>query len=215
MNKADDKVTSINSDESTESTESTSTFKDIDEKVLRNEEVYNRRKTEYEGVTAQRKKLYYMLMVFTVCFFILIFTSYINQGLYKIDTDTLLIIRQAFNALILLMIPFLLGSLGAFTRVLISGLKVGNSTTLIIASGLMSVFSWISIKSGILISLIAPHIEQKGLNIKQSMSTSETEFYTMALVAILVGMFSSNVYIFINQKVEQLTNNPNKRINKD
>ncbi|UDM61776.1 hypothetical protein KIJ96_00425 [Pseudoalteromonas piscicida] len=198
-NKETDNVTKLNQDEVT------STFESLSEQELKDEELYNKRRKEYEEVLAQKRKLYYMLMTFSVCFFVLVITSIMNQGLYRIDEETLSTIKIAYNALILLMIPFLLGALGAFTRVLISGLKVANSTTLIIASGLMAVFSWIGIKSGILVSIIAPHLEKQGVKIEASINVSHTEFYTMALVAILVGMFSSNVYIFINQKVEQLT----------
>ncbi|HFQ5032110.1 TPA: hypothetical protein ACGV5Y_004378, partial [Vibrio vulnificus] len=58
----------------------------------------------------------------------------------------------------------------------------------------------------ILVSIIAPHLEKQGVKVSEVAANTSAEFYSMALVAIVVGMFSSNVYIFINQKVESLTN---------
>jgi len=210
----DENITQLNPDESSPTdnpkVEVTSPQSDELYQVnLKDEALYRERRKEYEVLTSQRKKLIYMVTLFTFSFFILAFASYTNQGLYKINDQTLTFINQSFNALVLLMIPFLLGSLGGFTRVLISGLKVSLSTTVIISSGLMAVFSWISIKSGVLVSLIAPHLNEKGVKIENLNSNTETEFYTMALVAIIVGMFSSNVYIYINEKVDQLTKSAN------
>ncbi|TOL41088.1 hypothetical protein CGH98_24240 [Vibrio parahaemolyticus] len=65
-------------------------------------------------------------------------------------------------------------------------------------------FSWVGIKSGVLLAIVAPHLEKQGVASTITMQT-ESSFYTMALVAIAVGMFSSNLYIFINQRVEQLS----------
>tara|TARA_R110001583_G_scaffold192568_1_gene359215 strand:- start:614 stop:1285 length:672 start_codon:yes stop_codon:yes gene_type:complete len=207
----DENITHLNKEKilrenGNESDDKKSPQENLDKINHRDEVAYNKRQQKYDELTARRKKLYYMVMLFTVSFFILAFASYTNQGLYKIEPNTLTFINQSFNALVLLMIPFLLGSLGGFTRVLISGLKVYQSTTIIISSGLMAVFSWVSIKSGVLVSIIAPHLNKQGITMDKINSSNETEFYTMALVAIVVGMFSSNVYIYINQKVEHLTN---------
>ena len=207
----DENITHLNKEKilrenGNESDDKKSPQENLDKINHRDEVAYNKRQQKYDELTVRRKKLYYMVMLFTVSFFILAFASYTNQGLYKIEPNTLTFINQSFNALVLLMIPFLLGSLGGFTRVLISGLKVYQSTTIIISSGLMAVFSWVSIKSGVLVSIIAPHLNKQGITMDKINSSNETEFYTMALVAIVVGMFSSNVYIYINQKVEHLTN---------
>ena len=177
---------------------------------------YSIRKEEMQ----ERRKLLYLAATFSLCLCALVITAITNQNLYAIDGNTLNFINQAFNAFILLLIPFLFGSLGAFARVLIAGLKVSKSVTLIMSSGLMASFSWIGIKSGILLALITPHIEKNGVNVSQIQMGYDTHFYSMILVAIIVGMFSSNIYIFINQKVEQITlqkqtkteanDNPNK-----
>ena len=116
---------------------------------------------------------------------------------------------ETYNAIILLFIPFIFGGLGAIARVLLAGLEIIQSYKLIVSSGLMASFSWLGIKSKLFISLLTPYVEKKysipeSLPINQAHDIS-TEFYSMVLIAVLVGMFASNIYIFINQRVEQLT----------
>ncbi|EIY8044348.1 hypothetical protein MNR05_004585 [Vibrio vulnificus] len=168
---------------------------------------------------SEQMKLMYLGTIIMFVFMIFIMASITNRDLYQIDKETLTIINQAFNAMILLTIPFLLGMLGAVSRILIAGVNVTNQFSLILSSGLMATFSWIGIKSGVLLAVVAPHLEKQGVT-SETVISSPSNFYTMALVAVLVGMFSTNLYLFINQKVEQLTSkseqeNPNKQINKD
>ena len=160
--------------------------------------------TAYDERMAVRRKQIYLIAVFTFAFFALIMVSITNRGIYNINEETLIVINHAFNAIILLLIPFFLGSLGALARALMSGIKASQSMTLIFFSGLMAMFSWVGIKSGVLLSIVAPHLKDKGIEVSATVYT-QSDFYTMALVAILVGMFSTNLYIFINQRVEQLT----------
>ena len=144
--------------------------------------------------------------IFIVCFTMLVFISLRNPDIYLIDKETMSFIAHAINAFFLLLIPLIIGSIGAIARIMVSGMPIIKNSTLILSSGLMAMFSWVGIKSEILVSIIAPHMEKQGIEIDQALSNSSTEFYSMTLVAIFVGMFSSNVYIFINQKVEALTN---------
>lgn len=158
---------------------------------------------------SEKMKLMYLATLILFVFMIFIMASFKNPDLYQIDGETLIIINQAFNALVLLTIPFLLGMLGAASRILIAGFNIANQSSLILSSGLMATFSWIGIKSGVLLAIVAPHLEKQGIP-SESIANSPSNFYTIALVAVLVGMFSTNLYLFINQKVEQLTKKPNK-----
>ena len=56
---------------------------------------------------------------------------------------------------------------------------------------------------GVLLAIVSPHLEKQGIPTDVESHTT-SGFYTMALVAILVGMFSTNIYLFINGRVEQL-----------
>ncbi|OMO23052.1 MULTISPECIES: hypothetical protein [Vibrio] len=152
----------------------------------------------------EKRKLLSLFMLFSLLLMILTSVSIANRGIYQISEETLIVINQAFNALVVLLIPFILGSIGAMSRILMSGISVAKQVSLIISSGLMATFSWIGIKSGVLLAIVAPHLEKQGVE-PSVIGNTPSNFYTMALVAIFVGMFSSNLYLFINQRVEQLT----------
>lgn len=202
--------------------EATASVENIKEEVTEeNESDYrikrlNFDREKYDIERRESRKRMYFLLTFMFAFAILMFASMTNPGIYKIDKETLILINQAFNAIVLLVIPFFLGSLGATARILMAGVKAGQQGVLIVSSGLMAMFSWVGIKSGVLLAIVAPHLEKQGITADVTVQT-ESNFYTMALVAIVVGMFSTNLYIFINQRVEQIVaqKSPNKKINKD
>jgi len=176
--------------------------------IERRNRLYELDRKEYQAREALRKKSFMDRLtivsavgfVFTVFYFL----SLQNPEIYSIDKDTLKTINQAINALVLLTVPFVLGAIGAAARILISDITPEHKGGLIVSSGLMGVFSWISIKSGVLVALLAPHLEKANLT-PDNVTSSQSDFYTLALVAIAVGMFSTNVYLMISQRVEQLT----------
>ena len=109
------------------------------------------------------------------------------------------------NAVLLLSVPFIFGIIAASTRILISELPFLINYKIIIASGLMASFSWLGIKSKVFVALLTPYVVEN-YNVQESyVQQSSSEFYSMALVAVLVGAFASNLYIFINKKVEALS----------
>lgn len=68
----------------------------------------------------------------------------------------------------------------------------------------MAAFSWVGIKSKLFIALLTPYIEAKP-NVSEAIKDIDiTEFYSMVLVAILVGMFASNLFVFIDNKTKML-----------
>ena len=133
------------------------------------------------------------------------FVMYNNPKAFEISPETIRYLARTIDALILLVIPFFLGATGAFVKILSSTIKSTKNLSVIIVSGIMGSISWIGIKSGILISLIAPQVQRNDVKLNMQPGT-ESEFYTMCLVAIVVGMFSSNIYVAINERVEALTN---------
>lgn len=179
------------------------------EKIERRERL---RTQAHEAREALRKKSFTnRIIIVSAATFVMIvlnFISFRNPEIYDIDASTLKTINQAVNALILMTIPFVLGSIGAFTRVLISDFTPEHKGGLIVSSGLMGVFSWVSIKSGVLLALVAPHIEKTTIP-HEMVASGQSDFYTLALVAIAVGMFSTNVYLMIAQRVDQITRRTN------
>ncbi|MFQ0974829.1 hypothetical protein JHL08_02740 [Vibrio campbellii] len=145
-----------------------------------------------------------------VSLMVLVIFSYYNPGIYSIQEETVYLISQGVNAALLLIIPFVCGTLAALTRVLISELPVIKNTFLIIASGLMSVFSWVGVKSGIIATLLEQRSEVPQINVPLTVDSPES-FYKMILIAIIVGMFSSSIFVYVQEKVERITNNQSDR----
>jgi len=134
-----------------------------------------------------------------------------NPEIFELKKDVLLVLNETINALVLLVVPFIFGIIAASARVMISDLRFEKNVKLIMASGLMSSFSWLGIKSKAFIALLTPYIAKSVESGEVVVSEGSSEFYSMALVAVLVGAFSSNLYIFINQKVESLTGSASAR----
>ncbi|MGL1089282.1 hypothetical protein [Vibrio vulnificus] len=155
----------------------------------------------------KRKELIYSRFGLSIPLILLIVLglfSYLNPGIYKVQEETVYLISQGMNAALLLIIPFICGTLAALTRVLISELPVMKNTFLIIASGLMSVFSWVGVKSGVIATLIEQN--QKAPKVSMPLTIDSPEaFYKMILIAVIVGMFSSSIFVYVQEKVDRLT----------
>lgn len=132
-----------------------------------------------------------------------------NPEVFVLNEETQNVIAQFYNLIIWMLVPCLLGTLGAVARVLMAGLELAASKKLVLSSGMMAAFSWLGIKSKVFLALVAPYIvtapNTKPEEVAVTMGHIGSEFYSMALVAVAVGMFASNIYIFINQRVEALT----------
>ncbi|MFM2589721.1 hypothetical protein [Vibrio sp. TBV020] len=164
---------------------------------------YSFDRERYELEKKESRKRMYIILTFFFALSIFMFAAIVNKEAFILDAETSVIINQAINAVVLLVIPFLLGSVGGLTRILMSDVVVDHRGTLVVSSGLMAMFSWIGIKSGVLLAIVAPHLEKQGV-IATVEGTTTSGFYTMALVAVAVGMFSTNLYLFIYSRVEQL-----------
>ena len=169
----------------------------------KNRKIYN---SQFMG---QLMALY--IVITPIFIFTLMLASNDNRQLFKLDEYTIFIINQAINTAAVLTIPFIFGVIGAFTRVLIASINMLQQLPLIAASGLMATFSWLGIKSKAFLFILTSNIEKQGVDTNTALS-SQHDFYTMALVAALVGMFSTNMYLFINQKIERITRQSNTNI---
>lgn len=170
--------------------------------------------SETERTAASNKKNSYVVRLLWIYLAVAViaavtYTAYLNKTIFTLSDDTLGAVTQFYNVMVLLLIPFVLGCVGGCARILLSGNSVSRSFRTIFASGMMASFSWLSIKSKVFISLVAPYVvhEQQGSSVGQAVANAGSEFYSLALVAVLVGMFSSNIYIAINERVERATRN--------
>ena len=158
------------------------------------------------------------LLLLVMAGYIMVLFLYKNPNLFILNKEGIFIFQQFFILGNTSIIPLIFGALGAFTRVLISDIKLSFITyKIILGSACMSLFSWISIKSGIWTSLLLPQLDNEVLKKSYTGISTEQDFYSMILISIFVGMFSTNIYIVINSKVEAITrkNTLSKEIKKD
>ncbi|WP_041713649.1 hypothetical protein [Paraglaciecola sp. T6c] len=153
------------------------------------------------------KLLIFWGFIFYITSFLLYFIFRENLEIFALKKEVAIAINDMLNAFLLLSVPFVFGTIAASTRILISELSIKKNYKIIFASGLMASFSWLGIKSKVFVALLTPYIA-KSYEVKEtSLQEGSGEFYSMALVAVLVGAFASNLYIFVSQKVEVLSSN--------
>ncbi|CAI8914371.1 hypothetical protein [Pseudomonas sp. IT-P218] len=174
----------------------TSSLNDVADKLV---ESVNNKKSSYLKIAS--------LYVFVLLVGVFYFTARANQEIFVLSSDTLSVVTQFYNALVLLLIPFFWGALGGSARLLLSGMEVLENWRSMLSSGMMGAFSWLSIKSKVFLSLVAPYIAHEQLvgGVSDKVALAGNEFYSLTLVAVIVGMFSSNIYIAINERVELAT----------
>ncbi len=152
-----------------------------------------------KGTLRSLIELFVVILFLFVMMFSLVYSTYNvflkSDEIFVLNNEVVNLLNQFYNLVITLSMAFMYGILGAYTRMLLAG-KV--KLRAIIASGLMATFSWVALKSGIAIAIIAPHIEKSKLSNEQLYSDN---FYTFILVAVLVGMFSSNLFLFMEAKI--------------
>ncbi|HIE0660995.1 TPA: hypothetical protein ACXJEZ_003532 [Providencia rettgeri] len=160
-----------------------------------------------------RKRISYLqttpaMILFTIFFsilFLFVFIGEKNPEIFVLSKDTILYINNTINTLEILTIPFIFGCAAAAARILISDLNIIRSSNIILASGGVAAFSWIGIKSKVFIALLAPYLATKEQILSESLTNGDiTEYYSMVFIAIIVGMFASNIVIFIENKTKML-----------
>ena len=144
----------------------------------------------------------YIILTFILAFSIFIFAASVNPEVFKLQAATSKILNQAINSVVLLVVPFLFGVVGALTRIILTDLKIKQKGMLIISSGLMAMVSWVAIKSDILFSTQALH-SIDGQVVSNLVTVSELSgFYSSSLIAIVVGMLVTNFYVSFLARIE-------------
>jgi len=139
----------------------------------------------------------------------------VNSKVFLLDKENIILIAHTFNAMVGMTITFLFGIFGAITRILISNIRIVDSVKIILGSGMMSIVSWFTIKSGILIIFLGGQIKDVDITNMATKIETTKDFYMMGLVAIIVGMFSSTIYLAMYEKIENILSKQIKDENKN
>lgn len=188
-------------------------FKDFnteqDNLSLEEHELYERRRNEKKArlITDISK-----MLIFITIFILFYFIALNNPGAFKVENETVLMLNNMINAFILLIIPFIFGGIGAATKLSFNNLNVYEHSKVIYSSGFFAAFSWVGMKSQIALSIFLPKADISKVKFSPEEMT-QNEFYTMIFLAIIVGMFATNFYVFVNKKVENITNTTSKSEN--
>ncbi|MEN3978075.1 hypothetical protein JZ784_04125 [Acinetobacter sp. CWB-B33] len=169
------------------------------------------RQSELEN--ERRSKLYTLIgwtyfsaiVLIGICY-ILYMTIGTNQirEIFQLNEDVLFALNMSVNAFIYSLPAFLVACLGSLTKMLLSqnSLKKAEYIKLLVGAGLIGVLTFLSLKSGILLDLIIEH--------KSSINLEEIDekkiFYKMIVLCFLTGMFSTTLFLTIEEKVNSLAN---------
>jgi hypothetical protein len=135
------------------------------------------------------------------------------QAIVSLSPSTLEFLNRCFN-LILYMVPaFLMSALGSYTRILLSdySMNVIKCFKLIVGSGFFGIATLLGIQSGIFFDLLIGYESNISQLITVSEQANEKTFYKIILLCFLTGMFSTVIFITIEEKLRLLS----KKVNED
>lgn len=124
----------------------------------------------------------------------------------KLSEYTIAMINEAINTLAISIFAFLFGGLGAIAKILMSEKNLYREAHIIAASGIIGVIAWLSVSSGVLLTLLAPEFNRSG----NEKLLSPTNFQTLALVCLIVGMFASNFYLIVQNRINKIDDEAEK-----
>lgn len=180
---------------------------ELEKAILLLEEKENKSRNIYMKKFSIKISFFYLILILIAIIGSINYISNIEPETIKlfISQDTLNIIKITTDTFIFLIIPFLIGMISSFTRLLLSNQSFFENINIIIASGFLSSFSWITLKSKIFITLLTINISHEKLQEISTNMMSDSDYYTFFLVSIVIGMFAPNFYLALNSKIQLLT----------
>ena len=160
------------------------------------------------------KKIIFIYSVSIVIFVVALVNSFLLPDQYRqiftLNEDVIFALNMSINIFIYSIPPFLIGMLGSITRILITtNNPFENHVRLVLGSGLIGILTFLSFKSGLFLDLFIPNVV--------SVSTAELtdqqlvkSFYKLIVVCFLAGMFSTAIFLTIEERVNSLLSKSSK-----
>jgi hypothetical protein len=134
------------------------------------------------------------------------------QAIVSLTPSTLEFLNSCFNFIIYMVPAFLISALGSYTRILLSdySMSVIKCFKLVVGSGFFGIATLLGIKSGIIFDLFIGHIPNFSQLVAVSEQENERIFYKIIFLCFLTGMFSTVIFMTIEEKIKILSKKENE-----
>ncbi|MFH7767713.1 hypothetical protein [Acinetobacter sp. BSP-28] len=127
------------------------------------------------------------------------------KGIFTLHEDVLFALNMSFNIFVYAIPAFIAAFIGSITRLLLaSNDHILDHMRILLGSGLIGILTFLGLKSGIILDLIANHVE-----VTESLIDEHKEklFYKYMVVCFITGMFATTMFLTIEARVNSLANN--------
>lgn len=161
-----------------------------------------------------RRRQTYKLVIFSyLALFILVVIIYLlystlgteqMMGIFKLNEDVLFALNMSFNVFIYSVPAFLAACTGSFTKILLApnDITASKHINLILGSGLIGVLTFLGLKSGIVLDLLIESVHAGSI----TLIDDKKSFYKMIVLCLITGMFSTTIFLTVEERVTSLAN---------
>lgn len=127
------------------------------------------------------------------------------KAVIALDPGAIAFLNRCFNLILYALPAFTIASIGSATRLLLSDhvLGIRKSVKLIIGSGCFGILTFLSVESGVIVEFLTSSINT--VPVMNEAIASSKGFYKTVLLCFLTGMFSTVIFITIDEKVKVLS----------
>lgn len=123
-------------------------------------------------------------------------------GTYSVDSETSILFSQFLNLIAVSIIPIFFGGMGSIIKLLASNISIYENFKAIIFSCLFSFSAFIALKSKIVMSGILALYNKDNI---VGAADANLDIFSFAVVSIFVGIFASNIFLFLKKHVDLLS----------
>lgn len=123
----------------------------------------------------------------------------------SLDLATISFLNKCFNFILYAFPAFIFAAVGSSTRLLLSDHTLGirKSVKLIVGSGCFGILAFLSMESGVIVEFLTNAYAANPVVLNES--TAQKSFYKTVLVCFMTGMFSTIIFITIDEKVKLIS----------
>ncbi|CAM0565955.1 hypothetical protein [Acinetobacter baumannii] len=134
------------------------------------------------------------------------------KTIISLNPNSLEFLNRCFNFIIYMVPAFVISAIGSYTRILLSdySMSVIKCFKLVVGSGFFGIATLLGIQSGIFFDLLLGHLPNASQLVANNDQTSDRAFYKIIFLCFLTGMFSTVIFMTIEEKVKILSKKLNE-----